>query len=163
MLELVMYRHAIAGFVCSLLLHESSGCEWGCGEGACRSGYGVSFTSGSAWAQGDYRFRFDIDGKVVTCEGSLPLDPSCEAVSIACDPEQIVFLDESGCALEPEEQSFAGFSVYSTDISTVGVKVWREDVLLADVELTPEFAVERPNGEGCSSTCTKAYDEIELP
>ncbi|WAS93357.1 hypothetical protein [Nannocystis punicea] len=154
------YRHAVAGLVCSLLLHESSGCERGCGEGACRSGYTVSFTSGSAWAQGDYRFSIDIDGQVVTCEGSLPLDPSCETASSACDPEQIVFLDESGCALPDEEQSFPAFSVYSTDISKVGVKVWHEDVLLADVVLTPEFAVEQPNGEGCPPTCTQAYDEI---
>ena len=119
---------------------------------------------GSAWAQGDYRFHVEIDGYVVTCEGSLPLDPSCEALSISCeDPRELVSFSEGGCARSPEEQSFAGFSVNSTDISKVVVQVWHEEVLLADVALTPKFAVERPNGEGCSPTCISAHDEVALP
>lgn len=154
--------HVIAGLVCALLLHEGTGCsEWGCTEAACTSGYNVEFIADSVWAQGDYRFRVELDDYVVTCEGSLPLDPSCETTSISCeDPRELVFFGEVGCLLSPEEQSFAGFWVNSTDITQVTVKVWHAEESLVDVVLTPKFAVERPNGEGCGPVCTMASDDV---
>ncbi len=44
-----------------------------CTEMGCESGFHLRVDAEKAWPAGTYRFKFELDGKKLQCQGKLPL------------------------------------------------------------------------------------------
>ncbi len=113
----------------------------------------------AAWPAGEYRYTVELDGRNVTCTGSLPLQP-CARPSITCDGEG-VSITESGCALEPDQQAFGGISIDELP-KNVHLRIEHDGLALVDQDLTADYTVSQPNGPDCGPVCCSASDALVL-
>jgi len=125
----------------------------------CQSGYNLDVSPSSGWAAGAYRFELTIDGRAITCQGTIPLAP-CSERSFVCDAEG-VRLGESGCALGSTQQGIARVSFDGFPLA-ISVRVLRDGNALASAELTPVYKAGQPNGPGCDPICCSASDAITV-
>ncbi|HEX5660204.1 MAG TPA: hypothetical protein VFX59_23580 [Polyangiales bacterium] len=129
-----------------------------CTELGCESGFSVVFQPKAPWPEGSYRFQFDVDGRMVTCTGKLPLR-SCSHRNAMCDGD--VVLAESGCDLPAASHSFwsVSFSGFPREIKAAA---FLEGKPIGDATLKPKYARSQPNGPGCGPVCCAASDELQL-
>ncbi len=125
----------------------------------CNDGYRIDITPNAAWPAGEYRYTVELDGRNVTCTGSLPLQP-CARPSITCDGEG-VSITESGCALEPDQQAFGGISIDELP-KNVHLRIEHDGLALVDQDLTADYTVSQPNGPDCAPVCCSASDAVVL-
>ena len=130
-----------------------------CTEMGCVSGFHLSVEPTGSWPHGDYRYVLDVDGRSVTCEGSLPLKP-CGASNITCsDPAFGVV--ESGCALEASAHAFGGVSIPGFP-SNVHLLIEHDGKPVFDQDLAPRWSRVQPNGPGCEPVCCQASAMVAL-
>jgi len=132
-----------------------------CGELGCTSGLDLELVRSSPWPHGSYRVTLRIDGKSVSCEGSLPLRPCDQGPSFHCDDPSIS-LSESGCALPPEQHAIGGLRSTATETSDVSLVIEHQGALQATAKLTPTFQTLQPNGAGCEPVCQSASMRLTL-
>lgn len=130
-----------------------------CTEIGCYDGYQIDITPYEAWPAGDYRYVLELDGRTVTCSGSLPLQP-CTSASMTCDGEG-VSINESGCALDPAQHAFGGISIPELP-QDVHLRLEHNGVPLVDQALTVQYATSQPNGPGCGPICCQGGDAVAL-
>lgn len=130
-----------------------------CSGKVCESGYVVVFQPKAPWPEGSYRFTFDVDGRVVTCTGRIPL-LSCAHRNAICDGADVV-LAESGCDLPAPSHTFwsASFQGYP---KLVKASAFHDGKPIGSAELTPQYARTQPNGPGCAPICCAAEGELRL-
>lgn len=126
----------------------------------CVSGFTLNVYPNRGWPHGAYRFDFAIDGRRVTCTGSLPF-PSCDAADITCDGEG-VSLTVSGCALPPSEHSFAGFIGFDGYPREVVIDASLDGKSVAHARFEPRYEAFQPNGPGCDMVCCGAGGDFTL-
>ena len=135
----------------------------------CEDGLKVELRPASGWPAGEYRFRIQANGVVVTCRGSLPL-PSCVGSSesgaqknVSCDNEGLVQVVESGCALPADAQAFPGLWFDPKLRPTrVEISITRDGQLVAETEIAPSFERVQPNGPACPPTCDVAQAVVDV-
>ncbi len=132
-----------------------------CTEIGCTSGLSVDWQSAGGWKPGQYRFEFDFDGTVTTCEAALPLKP-CDVPSVTCSASGVVTIGESGCALPPEGQGFSGFTTAGFPRS-VKVRIVRDGQTLVEGTSAPSYRKVQPNGEGCEPVCQQGHETVRVP
>lgn len=125
----------------------------------CNDGYQIDVTPHEDWPSGDYRYILELDGRTVTCAGSLPLKP-CGSPSMTCDGEG-VSITESGCALDPAQHAFGGVSIPELP-QDVHLRLEHDGVPLVDQALTVEYASSQPNGPDCGPVCCQGGDAVSL-
>jgi hypothetical protein len=101
-----------------------------------------------------------VDGRAVTCQGSLPLK-TCGERSFSCDTEG-VRLGESGCALPAGQQGLANITFTAFPLA-LSIRVLRNGDELASAELTPRYTAGQPNGSGCDPVCCGASGQLMVP
>lgn len=162
-----MRSHAslAVGGALALLLQDNIACGYGCGELACLDGYSVAFAKPTPWEPGLYHFDIALDDEHFVCDFPLPTPPCGEDWTFCRDPSGVIGIGVVGCPDGPEQspQEFAGISVSSTEMERVALTIKRDDTVLVDVELTPDFTPTQPNGEGCDPTCLIANDDVMIP
>jgi hypothetical protein len=130
-----------------------------CGKQSCESGLVLALQPKAPWRAGTYRFRFEVDERVVACTGSLPLKP-CAQRSAVCDYADVT-LSESGCDLPPAQQAFGSVSFQGFP-RKVTARAFRDGEPIGSVELEPHYARSQPNGEGCDPMCCAASAALQL-
>ncbi len=130
-----------------------------CTQMGCYDGYEIEVTPSEAWPAGDYRYIVELDGRTVTCTGSLPLQP-CGTASMTCDGEG-VSITESGCALQPAQHAFGGVSIPELP-QAVHLRIEHDGASLVDQALTAKYATSQPNGPGCGPICCQGGDAVSL-
>jgi hypothetical protein len=130
-----------------------------CTEMGCTSGLHLSVLPLASWPHGDYRYVLDVDGRTVTCEGSLPLR-GCESRNITCSEPGFAVV-ESGCALPRSEHAFGGMEIPGFP-DRVHLRIELDGRPLADEDLDLRWTRTQPNGEGCPPVCCQASDEVTL-
>lgn len=105
-------------------------------------------------ASGAYEVEVSLDGRVVTCTGTLPF-PECGTPGTSCDSEDVA-LTASGCALAPSAHEIPELSIFSSNITTIDVTLRRNDNAMGGARLTPTWTTVQPNGPRCGPTCTQA-------
>lgn len=130
-----------------------------CTEMGCYDGYHIGVEPHERWPAGDYRYVLELDGRTVTCTGSLPLK-RCNRPSMTCDGEG-VSITESGCALDQDEHAFGG--VYIDELpQKVHLRIEHDSVALVDQALTVDYTVSQPNGPDCGPVCCSGGDAVSL-
>lgn len=130
-----------------------------CTDIGCAGGFRLSVEPRGGWPEGAYRFAFDIDGRMLTCTGSLPLKP-CGEASLTCDGTG-VRISESGCALPASAQSFSDIS-FEGYPGAARVDVFLSDASVAHADYQPSYQVSQPNGAGCSPICCSASADLNV-
>jgi len=138
--------------------HSTNGAT-ACTEIGCNDGYQIEVTPHDAWPAGDYRYTLELDGRTVTCSGSLPLQP-CGTPSMTCDDEG-VSITESGCALGPAQHAFGGVSIPELP-AKVHLRIEHDGAALVDQALTVEYRSSQPNGPGCGPVCCQGGDAVAM-
>jgi len=133
-----------------------------CTEIGCMNGFSVDLQSAGGWKPGRYRFEFDLDGTVTTCEATLPLRACDAGPSVTCSPNGAVTIGESGCALPPEQHGFTVFTMLGMPRS-VKVRIARDGQTLAEQTSTPSYRKVQPNGEGCPPICEQGNEVLRVP
>lgn len=131
-----------------------------CTDIGCRNGYNVDVSPSSGWAAGDYRFELTVDGRAITCQGSIPLK-ACGTHSFSCDA-QGVRLGESGCALPADQQGISNLDFEGFPLA-ISLRVLKDGAELASEQLTPKYTSGQPNGPGCDPVCCGALAKLEIP
>ena len=131
-----------------------------CTDIGCRSGYNVDVSPSSGWTSGAYSFELDLDGRAITCQGSIPLK-ACGERSFLCDADGVT-LGESGCALPSTQQGIATISFEGFPLA-VSVRVLKDGSELASAKLTPGYKASQPNGPGCDPICCNASGSLSVP
>ena len=93
-----MQKQLIVGLLLVLLnmISNAAAEERVCTEMGCSQGLTISIPATYDWKVGDYRFDIAVDGKKVSCRGTLPLK-ACDTASISCETSSIeVGIVESG-------------------------------------------------------------------
>lgn len=133
-----------------------------CTQIGCIDGYRVELKKATPWTPGVYTFTADLDGKVIECKGSLPLQ-ACEAgPSLSCTEDGKLQIGESGCALPPAQQGFSDIMISGAP-QRVKLTIAQDDKPLYSGDLTPNYITSKPNGEGCEPTCNSAAGEVAVP
>lgn len=130
-----------------------------CTELGCSSGFSLSTQPRAAWPHGAYRFVIDVDGKVTTCSGSLPLPP-CDRRGLQCDADD-VRIGESGCALPADSHAFSDI-LFTGYPRSVGIDAFLNDRLVARVSYQPTYKLSQPNGPRCDPLCCSASGDFTL-
>ncbi len=130
-----------------------------CTEMGCYSGLHLSVRPSDAWPHGDYRYVLDLDGRTVTCEGSLPLK-RCGIQSMTCSDAAVTVV-ESGCALDASTHAFGDVQI-SDAPSRVHLTIEHDGKAIADADFTPKYRRVQPNGPGCGPVCCQAADQVTL-
>jgi hypothetical protein len=126
------------------------------------SGLSIGLEKASPWAAGAYTFDFDLDGVVVTCDGSLPRRGCEGGPSATCEPPEQVSAPGTGCVVMHGMHGFDGVAVAGAP-RTVVLKISRDGQTLHTAQLTPTYKRSQPNGEGCPSICDNAYEIAKVP
>ena len=136
----------------------------GCTLLPCYDRLAVVFEKTNAWPAGSYAFTFDADGSRATCTATLPL-PACGAgPAVVCDPEGVVSLGTSDCAMTPGLQSFdEAWFVAPPAPQRVGVTVTRDGQRFFESTLVPAYKKDQPNGEGCAPVCREGREVWKVP
>lgn len=124
-----------------------------CTEMGCVDGLALTVAPDYRWQPGAYVFRLTLDGRAVTCRGSLPLN-ACDMPSLTCDGEGVM-ITESGCALPPEAQGFGDIQI-SSGPRQVAISITRDGQTLVEKTVTPTYRTARPNGSQCEPECRQA-------
>ncbi|HET8934376.1 MAG TPA: hypothetical protein VFN67_13090 [Polyangiales bacterium] len=130
-----------------------------CTEIGCSSGYNLNVSPASGWAMGAYTFELTVDGRKVTCQGSLPLK-TCGEPSFSCDADG-VRLGESGCALPADQQGIADIKFEGYPLALT-VRVLKDGTELSNSKLDPKYAAGQPNGPGCEPICCSATGALDI-
>lgn len=152
-----MHRRLLLSFA---ILLGACGAEHDCTLIWCADGFSLRTEPSEAWPPGAYRFVIEADGETVTCTGSLPLPP-CGTRAITCDRDDVVEIDESGCALPASQQAFSGLN-FPGNPETVTIELQRDGSTLTRRTFTPAYQTTQPNGPGCEPICTQASDTFAL-
>lgn len=113
-----------------------------------------------AWAPGPYEIVWRTEKNVTTCRGTLPLG-SCGASNFTCDRPGIR-IEESGCALPPEQHAIAAVRSRSiprnVELTVRGPRgreaKWRTDIVAQ---------CSHPNGPSCDlNQCCSATRRTRL-
>ncbi len=132
-----------------------------CTKIGCQNGLQIELVRPTPWPPGSYRLTLGIDGKRVSCEGSLPL-PACDAgPGFQCEDDSLT-LGESGCALPPEQHGIASLNSTATEGSDVSLTIEHDGALNATAKLRPAFQDVQPNGPGCEPVCRNAGLRLNL-
>lgn len=132
-----------------------------CTKMGCTSGLALELVRSTPWPQGSYRFTLRIDGKSVSCEGKLPLEPCERGPSFRCSDASLR-VEESGCALPPEQHAVSGLSSTVSQAAEVSLVIEHQGVLQATAKLQPTFQTVQPNGPGCEPVCQSASMRLTL-
>lgn len=151
-----MSRAALTALLCGALAGTPA--AWAmeplaCTEIGCVDGLTLTVVPEYRWQPGAYVFRLTLDGRTVTCKGSLPLK-ACGTPSLTCDGEGVM-MTESGCALPPEAQGFGDVHVENGP-RQVAISITRDGQTLVDKTVTPTYRTSRPNGPRCAPECRQA-------
>ena len=130
-----------------------------CTEIGCSDGYNLNVSPSSGWAMGAYTFELTVDGRKVTCQGSIPLE-TCDERSFSCDADG-VRLGESGCALPPSQQGIASVMFEGYPLALT-VRVLKDGTELTSSELKPKYTTGQPNGPGCDPVCCSASGALDV-
>ena len=130
-----------------------------CTEIGCLNGYNVIVSPASGLAEGTYAFELTLDGRKISCEGSIPLKP-CGERSFSCDADG-VRLGESGCALPPNQQGIANLAFDGFPLALT-IRVRKDGSELTSKELKPKYTAGQPNGPGCDPICCSAAGELDI-
>lgn len=128
----------------------------------CQSGLTIELAKASPWPTGAYTFAVDLDGMVVTCEGSLPRRGCDGGPEAPCEPPEPVEAPGTGCVVVPGLHGFASIAVAGAPRTAV-FKISRDGQTLHMAWLTPTYTRSQPNGEGCSPICDNAYERVKVP
>lgn len=130
-----------------------------CTKMGCESGFSIVFQPKAPWPQGPYRFQFEIDGRTLTCTGSLPLK-SCAERNVICDGGDVT-IAESGCDLPAASHSFwsASFQGFPREVS---VTAYLDGSQIGTLQHKPAYQRNQPNGPGCDPVCCSASSELTL-
>lgn len=126
----------------------------------CMSGFMLNVFPNVGWPHGAYRFRFGIDGRVVTCTASLPF-VSCDAIDLACDGEG-VHMTRSGCARPANQHSFAGSISFDGYPQSITIDTTLNGRTLAHARFQPRYQASQPNGAGCMPVCCSAGGDFTI-
>lgn len=151
-----MSRVALTALLCGVLAGTPA--AWAleplaCTEIGCVDGLTLRVAPDYRWPPGNYVFGLKIDGRAVTCQGKLPLNP-CDMPSLTCDGEGVT-ITESGCALPPEAQGFGDIQIESGP-RQVAISITRDGQTLVEKTVTPAYRTGRPNGPRCAPECRQA-------
>ena len=135
----------------------------------CDNGLKVQLRPLTGWPAGEYRFRVQVDGTDVTCHGTIPLAACTEsprskqASSVRCDPEGVVRIVESGCALPTDAQGFPEIR-FDPGLRprTVEIAITRNGQIVGGTSLMPSFQRFHPNGPDCPPACEVARAVLDL-
>lgn len=133
-----------------------------CTQIGCIDGYRLELKKPTPWTPGVYTFSAELDGKVVECKGSLPLQACDAGPSLSCTEDGKLQIGESGCALPPDQQGFSDIMIFGKP-QRVKLTIAQDDKPLHSADLTPNYITSQPNGEGCEPTCNSAAGEIAVP
>jgi len=133
----------------------------------CEDGLKVQLRPASGWPAGEYRFEIQAEGVRVTCRGSIPLTACTGGPSlprtVTCDPEDVIRIVESGCALPAQAQGFPElwfdpkFRPRKLEIT-----ITRDGQIVAGANLVPSFQKVYPNGPECPPACDVARAVLDL-
>jgi len=130
-----------------------------CTDIGCRNGYNLDVSPSSGWTAGTYSFELDLDGRAITCQGSIPLK-ACGERSFSCDADD-VRLGESGCALPANAQGISNIAFEGFPLA-LSVRILRDGSEIANSQLTPTYRAGQPNGPGCEPICCSASETLAL-
>ncbi len=119
----------------------------------CESPFGVTFSRLGGWPDGTYRVEVTTDGERIACEVDIPRE--CE-LRPRCTGDGPWFVNESGCARDPDARAIRGVSFFRYEPSSVEVAVYRGSRRLGGDRYAPTYATTRPNGPECEPTCRVA-------
>lgn len=124
-----------------------------CTDVGCRNGFNLDVSPSSGWSAGAYSFELDLDGRALTCQGSIPLK-ACGERSFRCDADDVM-LGESGCALPATAQGIANIAFEAFPL-VLSVRILKDGKELTSSKLTPTYKAGQPNGPGCEPVCCGA-------
>lgn len=128
----------------------------GCTEIGCADGFTVQLQPELS-TPGAIEVEVALDGEVVTCATTLPLDGDAPG---GCEDDR-VSLWLSGSALPADQHRVTGLSVATTP-TTIAITIRRDGEVVAQGEYTPAYETLQPNGEDCPPTCTYASDSLDV-
>jgi hypothetical protein len=137
------------------------GCELAsCTDIGCGPALRVEFLGGASEA-GEYEITVTADGVVTTCTATLPF-ASCET-AVSCDrSDQGFWVMQSGCALDPSDQSLDGLEWTGSGPESLRVEVRRDGSLVGTADATPAYHTSHPNGPDCGPICQQSDQAVEL-
>ncbi|MCB9758921.1 MAG: hypothetical protein H6739_03705 [Alphaproteobacteria bacterium] len=128
-----------------------------CTDIGCIDGLEIRFET-DGWPAGRYVVALDLDGATETCTATLPFGDSPDD---GCDGEASLSL--IGTRLPAAQQAIGGVWLTRTDLSAVGLTLSRDDAVLVETTLTPEYETLAPNGEACGPVCRYASEAVVVP
>ncbi len=120
---------------------------------ACVDGLTLDVPPERAWAAGDYVFKLTMDGKPITCRGSLPFK-GCDEPGLVCDGEGAM-ITQSGCAMPPETHGFGNISIPAGP-AQVAVTIRHNGGVLLDKNYTPAYREASFGDPRCNIRCRQA-------
>lgn len=120
---------------------------------ACVDGLMLDVPPDRVWPAGDYVFKLSMDGKTMTCRGSLPFK-GCDEPGLVCDGEGAI-ITQSGCAMPPETHGFGTISIPSGP-AQVAVSVTHNGSTMLDKNYTPAYREAGMGPAACNIRCRQA-------
>ncbi len=120
---------------------------------ACVDGLTLDVPPERAWPAGDYVFKLSLDGKAMTCRGSLPFKV-CDEPGLVCDGEGAM-ITQSGCAMPPETHGFGSISIPSGP-AQVAVNITHNGSVMLEKNYTPAYREASFGPAACNIRCRQA-------
>lgn len=149
-----MRRFVVTALMLCLTVVPAAAARTACPAIACVDGLTLDVPPERAWPAGDYVFKLTMDGKAMTCRGSLPFK-GCDAPGLVCDGEEGAIITQSGCALPPETHGFGTISIASGP-AQVSVKIEHNGGVLLDKNYTPAYRAASLGPAACNIRCRQA-------
>ncbi len=146
-------------FMIIFLLAPAAQAQQACTQIGCMDGLTISVPLDYEWKPGAYTFDFLLDGRAVTCTGTLPLK-SCETHSISCSAEGVMIM-ESGCAMPAQTHGFGDIMLGSGPRQVV-LTIRHNRTQIARGNWTPKYTTLSPNGPACGPVCKQANVSLEM-
>lgn len=153
---------AVLGAGPAWALMPAPGAGKACTEMGCSSGVHVSIPDALLTGAGDYTFEITATGDGVQkaqCKGRLPFS-GCNG-QITCEGDLQVMIDEIGCMLPSDAQSFGNIHISDTSAKSVEIKISRDGTPLVSSVKTLSYKTLQPNGQGCEPVCRQAVIGVE--
>lgn len=147
---------AVVAFVLGLAVlaaGQAGAARLACPAIACVDGLTLDVPPERTWLAGDYVFKLTMDGKGMSCRGSLPFQ-GCDAPGLVCDGEGAMIM-QSGCALPPETHGFGSISIASGPAQVAVIITHNGDVML-DKRYTPSYREASLGPAACNIRCRQA-------